>query len=189
MRAIQKNGGSILMCLLEIFVGVLLLIDPIRFTSSIIVVIGAALLIAGLVLIVRYFRATPAEGALTQRLSKGLLMLLGGLFCVLRSKWFVATFPLLTILYGVAILISGVGKIQWTADMLRFGRKRWYMPAASAVCSLAFAAVILLNPFTSTEILWSFTGIVLIVEAVFDIIAIALGGKHKITDDDNIIDV
>ena len=86
--------------------------------------------------------------------------------------------PLLTILYGVAILISGVGKIQWTADMLRFGRKRWYLPAASAVCSLAFAAVILFNPFTTTEILWSFTGIVLIVEAVFDIIAIALGGKH-----------
>ena len=50
MRAIQKNGGSILMCLLEIFVGVLLLIDPIRFTSSIIVVIGAALLIAGLLI-------------------------------------------------------------------------------------------------------------------------------------------
>ena len=189
MRAIQKNGGSILMCLLEVLVGVLLLIDPIGFTSTIIIVVGAGLLLTGLVLIIRYFRSDPAEGALTQRLFKGLLMLLGGLFCVLRSKWFVATFPLLTILYGAAILVSGVGKIQWTADMLRFGRKRWYLPAASAVCSLAFAAVILFNPFTTTEILWSFTGIVLIVEAAFDIIAIALGGKHKAMDDDNIIDV
>lgn len=189
MRAIQKNGGSILMCVLEILLGVLLLIDPLGFTSAIIIALGAALIVAGVVFAVRYFRAGAAEGALKHGLSKGLLLLLAGLFCVLRSKWFVATFPLLTILYGVAILISGVGKIQWTADMLRFGRKRWYLPAASAVCSLAFAAVILFNPFTTTEILWSFTGIVLIVEAVFDIIAIALGGKHKITDDDNIIDV
>lgn len=188
MRAVQKNGGSILMCVLEILVGVLLLLDPTGFTSAIIIAAGAALILYGVICIVRYFRADPAEGALRQSLFKGLLLLLGGLFCVLRSKWFVATFPLLTILYGIGILISGVGKIQWAVDMIRFGRKRWYLPAISAVLSLSFAAVILCNPFTTTAVLWSFTGIVLIVEAVFDIVAIALGGKHKGSDDD-IIDV
>lgn len=70
------------------------------------------------------------------------------------------------------------------ADMIRFGRKRWYLPAISAVLSLIFAAIILCSPTA----LWSFLGIVLIVEAVFDIVAIALGGKHKGCDDD-IIDV
>lgn len=70
------------------------------------------------------------------------------------------------------------------ADMIRFGRKRWYLPAISAVLSLIFAAIILCSPTA----LWSFLGIVLIVEAVFDIVAIALGGKHKCSDDD-IIDV
>ena len=184
MRAIQKNGGSILMCVLEILVGVLLLVDPTGFTSAIIIAAGAALILYGAICIVRYFRADAAEGALRQNLFKGLLLLLGGLFCVLRSKWFVDTFPLLTILYGIGLLISGVGKIQWMADMIRFGRKRWYLPAISAVLSLIFAAIILCSPTA----LWSFLGIVLIVEAVFDIVAIALGGKHKGSDDD-IIDV
>ena len=184
MSAIQKNGGSILMCVLEILVGVLLLMDPTGFTSAIIIAAGAALILYGAICIVRYFRADAAEGALRQNLFKGLLLLLGGLFCVLRSKWFVDTFPLLTILYGIGLLISGVGKIQWMADMIRFGRKRWYLPAISAVLSLIFAAIILCSPTA----LWSFLGIVLIVEAVFDIVAIALGGKHKGSDDD-IIDV
>ena len=184
MRAIQKNGGSILMCVLEILVGVLLLVDPTGFTSTVIIAAGAALILYGVICIVRYFRADAAEGALRQSLFKGLLLLLGGLFCVLRSRWFVATFPLLTILYGIGLLISGVGKIQWMADMIRFGRKRWYLPAISAVLSLIFAAIILCSPTA----LWSFLGIVLIVEAVFDIVAIALGGKHKGSDDD-IIDV
>ena len=184
MRAIQKNGGSILMCVLEILVGVLLLLDPTGFTSSIIIAAGAALILYGVISIVRYFRADAAEGALCQSLFKGLLLLLGGLFCVLRSRWFVDTFPLLTILYGIGLLISGVGKIQWMADMIRFGRKCWYLPAISAVLSLIFAAIILCSPTA----LWSFLGIVLIVEAVFDIVAIALGGKHKGSDDD-IIDV
>ena len=187
MRAIQKNSGSILMCVLEILIGVLLLVDPTGFTSAIIIAAGAALILYGAICIVRYFRADAAEGALRQNLFKGLLLLLGGLFCVLRSRWFVATFPLLTILYGIGILISGVGKIQWAADMIRFGRKRWYLPAISAVFSLIFAAVILCNPFTTTAVLWSFTGIVLIVEAVFDIVAIAIGGKNKGSDD--VIDV
>ncbi|MGM9562988.1 MAG: DUF308 domain-containing protein [Faecousia sp.] len=184
MRAIQKNGGSILMCVLEILVGVLLLVDPTGFTSAIIIAAGAALILYGVICIVRYFRADAAEGALRQSLFKGLLLLLGGLFCVLRSRWFVDTFPLLTILYGIGLLISGIGKIQWMADMIRFGRKRWYLPAISAVLSLIFAAIILCAPTA----LWSFLGIVLIVEAVFDIVAIALGGKHKGSDDD-IIDV
>ena len=184
MSAIQKNGGSILMCVLEILVGVLLLMDPTGFTSFIIIAAGAALILYGAICIVRYFRADAAEGALRQNLFKGLLLLLGGLFCVLRSKWFVDTFPLLTILYGIGLLISGVGKIQWMADMIRFGRKRWYLPAISAVLSLIFATIILCSPTA----LWSFLGIVLIVEAVFDIVAIALGGKHKGSDDD-IIDV
>ena len=184
MRAIQKNGGSILMCVLEILVGVLLLVDPTGFTSAIIIAAGAALILYGVNSIVRYFRADAAEGALRQSLFKGLLLLLGGLFCVLRSRWFVDTFPLLTILYGIGLLISGIGKIQWMADMIRFGRKRWYLPAISAVLSLIFAAIILCSPTA----LWSFLGIVLIVEAVFDIVAIALGGKHKGSDDD-IIDV
>ena len=172
------------MCVLEILVGVLLLVDPTGFTSAIIIAAGAALILYGVISIVRYFRADAAEGALRQSLFKGLLLLLGGLFCVLRSRWFVDTFPLLTILYGIGLLISGVGKIQWMADMIRFGRKRWYLPAISAVLSLIFAAIILCSPTA----LWSFLGIVLIVEAVFDIVAIALGGKHKGSDDD-IIDV
>ena len=184
MRAIQKNSGSILMCVLEILVGVLLLVDPTGFTSAIIIAAGAALILYGVISIVRYFRADAAEGALRQSLFKGLLLLLGGLFCVLRSRWFVDTFPLLTILYGIGLLISGIGKIQWMADMIRFGRKCWYLPAISAVLSLIFAAIILCSPTA----LWSFLGIVLIVEAVFDIVAIALGGKHKGSDDD-IIDV
>ena len=71
MRAIQKSGGSILMCVLEILLGVLLLIDPLGFTSAIIIALGAALIVAGIVFIVRYFRAGAAQGALTHGLSKG----------------------------------------------------------------------------------------------------------------------
>ena len=40
-----------------------------------------------------------------------------------RSGWFIAAFPVLTMLYGVATLVTAFGKLQWTADLLRLKHK------------------------------------------------------------------
>lgn len=51
-------------------------------------------------------------------------------------------------------------------------------PAAiSAAISLVCAVVILNNPFAATEVLWMFTGITLIIEAVFDLITLVISSK------------
>ena len=42
----------------------------------------------------------------------------------------------------------------------------------SAVLSIVCAVIIITNPFKSTAVLWQFTAIVLILEAVFDIIVL-----------------
>lgn len=172
MKAIKENMNGILVCIFELVVGILLLISPVSFTSGIITAFGVVLLIMGLISIIKYFRTDPVEAAHGQILVKGLVALLVGGFCALKSEWFVATFPILTLIYGVAILVSGLGKIQWTVDMLRLKKKNWYLAAISAVVSIACSLVIIANPFSSTAILWMFTGISLIVEAVFDVVAL-----------------
>ena len=86
---------------------------------------------------------------------------------------------MLTILYGVAILVSGLGKIQFTVDMLRMKNKKWFWGAVSAVLSLVCAVVILSSPFASTIVLWKFTGIALIVEAVFDAVALFFRARGR----------
>ncbi|MGN1085170.1 MAG: HdeD family acid-resistance protein [Lachnospiraceae bacterium] len=179
MKTLKENMSGILMCLFEILVGVLLFISPVGFATGIIVGFGVILLVIGIVSIVRYFRTDAVEAAIGQRLLIGLVALLGGLFCILKSYWVVATFPLLTILYGIAILLAGLGKIQWTINMLRLKRKKWFLPAISAVISLLCAAVILMNPFSTTTLLWMFTGVSLIVEAVFDMISLFVSNRNR----------
>ena len=110
--------------------------------------------------------------ALEQQLIRGLLMLLLGLFCIFNARWFIATFPVLTMLYGVGLLVVGVAKVQWTVDILRVKVGRWYLPGISALVSLVCAAIILFNPFASTVALWVFIGVALIVEAAVDLLAI-----------------
>ena len=95
------------------------------------------------------------------------------------TEKFIVTFPALTIIYGVVVFLTGLGKVQLTADMLRRKSKKWFLAIISAVISIACAAVILNNPFTSTAVLWMFTGITLIVESVIDLVTLIISGKEQ----------
>ena len=189
MRAIKQLIGGILLCLVEVVVGVLLLIDPIGFTTGIISACGLMLILWGLVQIFRYFRTEPAAAAEGQGLMKGLILLVLGIFAVLNSEWFLAAFPLMTIAYGVVILVSAFGKIQWAVDMLRAGKRRWFWAAISAAASVICALVILSSPFASTAVLWTFTGVSLICEAVLDIITFFISsGKGNAEEKNDIVE-
>lgn len=183
MKFLKNHFAGIGMFLLEILVGVLLLINPVGFTSGIIMGAGLVLLLVGIVCIIKYFRAEPQEAAKSQNLMKGLIALLAGSFCALRSEWFVVTFPVITLIYGVVILITGLGKIQWTVDILRQKKPRWFLCALSALVSTACGLVIIAAPFTTTAVLWMFTGIGLIVDACFDIVALIFTNRKATPDE------
>lgn len=179
MNILKQNTNGVILCLFEVLVGILLLIDPIGFTSGIIIAAGIILLAVGIISIVRYFKMDALEAAISRSLVRGLVALLAGAFCTFRSEWFLVTFPVLTIIYGAVVLVTGLVKIQVTVDMLRLKNKRWFWGAISAAVSVISAVVILNNPFATTTVLWMFTGILLIVEAVFDIITLIVSKNYR----------
>ena len=176
---LKRNLSSMAMSLVEVIIGILLLVNPIGFTSGIIIVFGVVLMIMGIHKSVKYFRTEPEEAAVSQILVNGLLMLLAGAFCAFNSHWFIATFPVLTLVYGVVILITGITKVQWTIDIIRMKRSKWFWAAISAAISIVCGVVIITSPFSTTAVLWMFIGISLIVEAVFDMIGSIFGNREK----------
>lgn len=179
MKSLQKYLSGMVLSLFEIFVGVLLLIDPFAFTSGIIMVLGAILLFVGLICLFRYFRENAASAAMEQNLFKGLIALTLGGVCVLCNGLIVEISSLLTFVYGAVILITGFSKVQKTVDMLRLKKTKWGFTAISAGLTVACAALILFNPFGATEWIWRFIGITLIVEALVDAVAVLFGGKDR----------
>ena len=172
MKKLSGNLGTIIMFLCELLVGVLLLIDPVGFTAGIIIGLGWVMMALGLASAVSYFRTAPAEAAREQKLVKGLCLILLGAFGAFRSGWFIAAFPLLTMAYGVAMLLTGIVRVQRTVDSLRLKTGVWYWPALGAVITLIFAAVILANPFATTVFMWNFVALSLIIEAVLDFVTL-----------------
>ena len=177
MSKINRSTGNLLTCIFEILVGILLLIDPVGFTSGIIVAFGIVLAVIGAISLFRYFREDAETASQESGLAKGIIFAIFGLFCAFKSEWFMVTFPLLTVLYGILTLVSGVSKVQWAVDMLRAKQKYWFVEVISAVLTIICAILILTNPFTSTAFLWTFIGVSMIVEAVVDVIAFFLGRK------------
>lgn len=179
---IKEKLSVMVLSIAEILIGVLLLINPVGLTRWIIIGAGVILMVVGALKIVGYFRLPAAEAALKKSLVIGILAVLAGLWCILRSEWFIALFPLLTTLYGVAVLVSGVTKVQWAADMIRLKKEHWGWMALSAAITLICAAVILRHPFTATATLWMFIGITVIVEAVIDILTVIFSRKNTEED-------
>ncbi len=182
MKMIKENWENIIMFLSEILVGILLLINPAGFTLLIIRMLGVIFTITGVLNIVKYIKTEPLEAMYEQSLVKGLGSSLLGVFCIVRAEWFVITFPVITMLYGLVVFITGLKKVQWTFDLLRIKRGNWFIVALSAILSILFGIIIINNPFSSTAILWQFTGIVFIVEAIFDIVSIILSENNKKTE-------
>lgn len=174
--------NTVLTALGEALVGVLLLVNPMGFTSGIFIAGGAVLGLIGLKTLIVYFFQKAEEAAASHGLLNGLVCLLLGLFLAFRFNWILATFPVLTVVYGVVVLLTGLAKLQTAVDMLRLKKGRWYLAMVGAALTLACAGVVLMNPFGTTAALWMFTGISLIVEAALDLIT-AIFGKGKKTEE------
>ena len=182
MGFLKQNGGASVAGLVELLIGILLFVDPVGFTSGILMAVGVILLLCGVVCLIHYFNTDPVQAALEQNFSKGLIMILLGGFLVLRTQQVIALFPLLTHLYGAAILIVGVIKLQQGVDLLRLKARFWFLAGVNALLAILFAAIILSNPFTSTIVLWQVAAISLIVEAVLDIAVLFLNRSSMPTD-------
>ncbi|MCC8042889.1 MAG: DUF308 domain-containing protein [Oscillospiraceae bacterium] len=181
MKFLKENITNLVICLCEIVIGIVLIVNPVGFTSGVIIAMGIFLLILGIANAIGYFRTPPEVAARGQGLTLGIIYLAIGIFCVANSRWFVAVFPLLTVLYGVFILVMGLVKIQWMVNLIRLKRKQWFVALVSAIISLGAAFIIFNNPFATTAALWTFSAIMLIVDAILDIITIFY--KNKVESD------
>ena len=178
METIKKHLVGILLCLFELLVGILVLVDPVGFTTVIIVATGIGLIILGLVCVFKYGRAEPHVAAKELFLLKGLLALTAGFFCVFQSQWFLDR-SAFTFLLGMSIFAAGLAKIQLSMDMCRLKNHRWYFELISAAISIICAVVVLKYAFATDTTRATFTGVSLIVEFAMDVAILIMCNMQK----------
>ena len=177
MNFLKKYWPALLTALFLILLGVLLLINPTGFTTSIIKLGGILLIVLGLFDMITYFRADPMEGMKGSGFFSGLAMIAGGCFCLIKTGWFLRAFPVLAVIYGIFQILLGFRKLQQMVDALRLKMAGWWLLAISAVITLLFGFWITANPETVLLGIWTFTGVAMIIEGVVDLVVIFLQGR------------
>ena len=170
---------DIITALFLIVVGILLLINPVAFAMGLVKLAGVFLVVLGALRIVRYFRTDPETAARGQDFFIGLIAILGGLFCIFFTGWFLSAFTTLAVIYGLLQLLLGFSKVQRTVDFLRMELSLWYLPASSALIYLVFGFIIVLNPEMTLINVWVFTGVTMIVEGIITAVCLFLLERER----------
>lgn len=179
MKFLKENWSSILTIIFLIVVGILLLVNPATFGVIIIKIVGVLLAALGVYDLIKYFRAKPEEAAKGTAFNSGAILITVGLFCFFGSDWFVDVFPVLAVLYGLFQVLIGFRKLQQSVDALRMKQPMWYLKAISAGISLLFGFLIAFNPNMTMMSIWVFTGVTMIIEGVFDAVALGMQIKNQ----------
>ena len=170
---------DIITALFLIVVGILLLINPVAFAMGLVKLAGVFLVVLGALRIVRYFRTDPETAARGQDFFIGLIAILGGLFCIFFTGWFLSAFTTLAVIYGLLQLLLGFSKVQRTVDFLRMKLSLWYLPASSALIYLVFGFIIVLNPEMTLINVWVFTGVTMILEGIITAVCLFLLERER----------
>lgn len=179
MKKLLKNANSGIICLIEIIVGILLLVNPTAFISYILIIAGAFIAISGIISGIKYFLSSADEGEESQGLSKALVSVTIGAFLMIRNNIASEAIGIISLVFGAAILYTGYTKLQKAVDKIR--RKQLFIVALISAAVTILCAVLVLTGVVE-NIIWIFIGVALIVEAAIDladIITGAISGKKK----------
>ncbi len=179
MKNFLNRVGLLIICIIEIAVGVIIVFNPEKIARTAILVAGIGLLVYGVISVISYIRTEPLIAATGLKLFKGLAALAAGLYFVFDSRSAYEMISVYSEVFGLILLLLGIYKIQSAVDMLRLRLRFWYVALVSAALSLIFAMVIFADPFRVPETLWLFIGVCVIVEGISDFITFLVG---RITD-------
>lgn len=165
---------AILLIIFEIAVGVLLLVNPIEFTKWVIFALGVILLIIAIAFLVSFIRARKAgESGLGTEIGAIVCFIIGA-FCVIFSltNAFLVLMDAFYVLYGIILFVFGLNKIISFAVTRRKDAVISWFNIFSGIIALVLSVLIVFYPQTAAIAVWIIIGIGLLVEAVFDIIAV-----------------
>ncbi|MBQ7219034.1 MAG: DUF308 domain-containing protein [Ruminococcus sp.] len=181
MQTFKKVLPAILMIIFEIGVGVMLIIDAQRMAAWAFLAFGVILIIAALVLLIRFVIERKKENTDNPALvGAAVPLLIAGIVFTVAHQLLADMLGIIAVIFGAIMLISGVFKVVGF-----FMAKKEYTVAPglavfSGIVSLILGVVIMINPFGSLQVLGIFIGVSLIFGAVLDIISLISGGsKYK----------
>lgn len=170
----QRRTSSIIVAFLSIVLGVVLVMYPDKAASIFVKVCGYALIALGVYYIVVYFARKSKVAMLQMEMLLGIVLLLIGIWMVTKPASVIA---LLQYVVGALIIIHGIIDLQASLNIKRAGFDKWGASLVLSLLTLALGVLIIIDPFSATQVLMVVIGIVLVFDGLSDVYIIAVLSK------------
>ena len=134
-------------------------------------VLSGFLVICGIYQVVVYLHSTVMRKIIESRLASGLILLLSGIMLVFNPAFLQDIFP---VIWGLSLLAGAFLKIQYAFDQAQLKIKRWWLMLVFASLSLVIGLLALLSPDFMGENKEIVIGLMLVFEAVLDMLVLFL---------------
>lgn len=174
MSTFKRLLPMILMCVFEIIAGVLLLTQGEKFIRVIFIIFGVVMLVGGLITLIRSLLAGRNGNAIPGfALVVAIVLIAFGAFFTAASGVVLKVLTAMTLVMGFIMLINGIFKLIEFFAMRKEGALVWFLLIDSIV-TILLGLILVFNPFSATVAIWVVAGVMSIVTAVIDLIAMII---------------
>ena len=175
MKGLFKS--SIITSAVLLALGLLLVFESEATIATIAYVIGALLIAAGVLALLRFYKNNKKGEISTVELDilYGIVSIILGIVVINNPR---AIASILPIVLGVAIIISSANKIQYAFNLKNNGNELWKTTMIIALISVVCGVVLLFNPFAGAVLIMRIIGIFIIAYSILDIVSTIIIKKN-----------
>lgn len=163
----QAKAGLLLSSAAYLILGVCLIGWPDLSVSLLCQGFGAVVLISGLVQVWRYLRREGNPFYAYLSLLYGVVAAAVGVALIAWPKLFLSVLP---VVFGLFLIVDSIGRLGQALDLKAVGYGRWWVYLLTSLVSIALGAFVLCNPFQTVEAMVMALGVILVLEAVMNLV-------------------
>lgn len=167
MKSSKSFILSIITSLIFVILGLFLFVRPDATITTISYIIGIALLILGILSIIRYFKSCFGISPFDFNLVYGVLVIIAGLYLIFNPLLLEVIFP---VILGIWIIINAVTKFQYSLILYKMKKSDFKYTLIISLLVFILGIILLINPLKSILLITQIIGIFIIIYAVLDII-------------------
>ena len=164
-NAKRSEKSIIASSILTLVVGIMLAIYPGNTLSLIGKVIGAALMVVGVIQIVVFFKNAKEDRIASTSFALGIILFAVGLYIFINDKSLTNIF---TTIIGLLICIKSIYKIQLAVSLKEYSNS-WKYNLVSGLIVLSLGLIIIFYPIATAATILRIIGIVLVISSIYEI--------------------
>lgn len=158
---------SLISSIMFLVFGILLTVKTESVIKTVSIVIGALLVIIGIIPIINYFRNRNQGLFASATFLYGVFSIVAGLMLLFNNKIIATIIPIFT---GVWMIVGSVNKIQISMALRDNKNKLWLSTFIFSIIILVLGAIFIIDPLKSNFILSKAFGIIICILAIIDIV-------------------